>query len=85
MHLLVLSAFRQKAADGRLARGDGLNAPFGAQCFPTFECRVPSAYEYWVSMHLLVLSAFRPAIGDLDGHGGWTVSMHLLVLSAFRQ
>ena len=42
----------------RFAEGSGLNAPFGAQCFPTSlsnsltgTCRV--------SMHLLVLSAFR--------------------------
>ena len=36
-----------------------LNAPFGAQCFPTFYLPaegLPSG----VSMHLLVLSAFRP-------------------------
>ena len=37
----------------------GLNAPFGAQCFPTFTqtCTFPSGSH--VSMHLLVLSAFR--------------------------
>ena len=85
-----------------------LNAPFGAQCFPTgchpsgerypnqsqctFWCSVlsdsvsviPSEWARDVSMHLLVLSAFRRR---------WRrrvprllrVSMHLLVLSAFRR
>ena len=36
-----------------------LNAPFGAQCFPTVPEIVPPAWADWVSMHLLVLSAFR--------------------------
>ena len=35
-----------------------LNAPFGAQCFPT-EAVKWWARDLWVSMHLLVLSAFR--------------------------
>ncbi len=34
MHLLVLSAFRQKAG-ASFERLVGLNAPSGAQCFPT--------------------------------------------------
>ena len=84
MHLLVLSAFRLSArhsktllssrlnapsgaqcfptppAPRRVGRlHSGLNAPSGAQCFPTsirvlLKCKLP------VSMHLLVLSAFRP-------------------------
>ncbi len=42
----------------------GLNAPFGAQCFPTLlppprTCSTPA-----VSMHLLVLSAFRHVAAD---------------------
>ena len=59
MHLLVLSAFRRMYRS-MLSVQTGLNAPFGAQCFPT-DCagllilRLPG-----VSMHLLVLSAFRP-------------------------
>ena len=82
MHLLVLSAFRPV---GQAVYGlfkPRLNAPFGAQCFPTsqtisLQCRLKA-----VSMHLLVLSAFRrgkhlPAVDA-------SVSMHLLVLSAFR-
>ena len=40
-----------------------LNAPFGAQCFPTHEDWVRyDVYEGSVSMHLLVLSAFRRQI-----------------------
>ena len=38
---------------------DGLNAPFGAQCFPTSPAAGESNPDH-VSMHLLVLSAFRP-------------------------
>ena len=61
----------------------GLNAPFGAQCFPTWastkRCRCST-----VSMHLLVLSAFRQCY-DGSFAGGSGVSMHLLVLSAFRR
>ena len=37
-----------------------------------------------VSMHLLVLSAFRPGNVGQDPEIRYTVSMHLLVLSAFR-
>ena len=61
-----------------------LNAPFGAQCFPTnFTLNYPEA-PYDVSMHLLVLSAFRQARGEEATHV-LLVSMHLLVLSAFRR
>ena len=38
----------------------GLNAPFGAQCFPTRRDVEGRARTPGVSMHLLVLSAFRP-------------------------
>ena len=41
--------------------GGRLNAPFGAQCFPTISSTYTSS-AYSVSMHLLVLSAFRPVI-----------------------
>ena len=37
----------------------GLNAPFGAQCFPTLLDRLRVGEGLKVSMHLLVLSAFR--------------------------
>ena len=35
MHLLVLSAFRLNIRGFIRLRGNRLNAPFGAQCFPT--------------------------------------------------
>ena len=38
----------------------GLNAPFGAQCFPTVVGAPSKPRRVTVSMHLLVLSAFRP-------------------------
>ena len=59
MHLLVLSAFRLH--DARFSRLGlpRLNAPFGAQCFPTRDDRLRMGPRE-VSMHLLVLSAFRP-------------------------
>ena len=59
MHLLVLSAFRLEPAEEVFDRSPGLNAPFGAQCFPTRRARLFLAASDSVSMHLLVLSAFR--------------------------
>ena len=61
-----------------------LNAPFGAQCFPTMELSVDASIRNLVSMHLLVLSAFRRGMSHTDGPSS-NVSMHLLVLSAFRR
>ena len=82
MHLLVLSAFRRRA-EGQLTHGAlSLNAPFGAQCFPTWRIWTSSCLIS-VSMHLLVLSAFR-LITFHDEYWRVNVSMHLLVLSAFR-
>ncbi len=43
----------------------GLNAPFGAQCFPTSAIALNVSSSDAVSMHLLVLSAFRPACGPV--------------------
>ena len=108
MHLLVLSAFRLcterlktgfsslNAPSGAqcfptIARGwrirdrsPGLNAPSGAQCFPTRRGRSPQRRACGrVSMHLLVLSAFRLG-GAVRQTPDVLVSMHLLVLSAFR-
>ena len=62
-----------------------LNAPSGAQCFPTRPQHNQQALRLRVSMHLLVLSAFRRARHHFLSGGGRQVSMHLLVLSAFRQ
>ena len=61
----------------------GLNAPSGAQCFPTLDEYTLMTNLLRVSMHLLVLSAFRPD-GGSDYDKAFAVSMHLLVLSAFR-
>ena len=62
MHLLVLSAFRPRVADDDdVACAVGLNAPFGAQCFPTDKQDRDVFLHSTVSMHLLVLSAFRRA------------------------
>ena len=58
MHLLVLSAFRPKG-DYSNAIAGSLNAPFGAQCFPTLPPTKEATLVSRVSMHLLVLSAFR--------------------------
>ena len=61
MHLLVLSAFRRvHGAVVRITRSLSLNAPSGAQCFPTIASHHSSSNLQLVSMHLLVLSAFRP-------------------------
>ena len=59
MHLLVLSAFRLGPCASAQRWGSRLNAPFGAQCFPTRQGAAPDPKGRAVSMHLLVLSAFR--------------------------
>ena len=108
MHLLVLSAFRQKFARVMIGFAIGSQCTFwcsvlsdwtigrrsggmtGSQC--TFWCSVLSdqkrcqshALQHFVSMQLLVLSAFRHEYLCL-WHRKSSVSMHLLVLSAFRQ
>ena len=83
MHLLVLSAFRQFIAIPDDVPILSLNAPFGAQCFPTGRRGRGLEPQGPVSMHLLVLSAFR-RIGSRTRAWRSYVSMHLLVLSAFR-
>ena len=108
MHLLVLSAFRPSSSTRRTCK-QSLNAPSGAQCFPTgedwnflffdlmqsqcaFWCSVLSdicdaqheSHGIRVSMHLLVLSAFRRVVHSVPYGCEDRVSMHLLVLSAFR-
>ncbi len=109
MHLLVLSAFRhglegpwglpvlglnapfgaqcfptRRRMGARSRPMARLNAPFGAQCFPTLRRESLAGWDRGVSMHLLVLSAFRRVDGCLDD-AALAVSMHLLVLSAFRR
>ena len=85
MHLLVLSAFRLSARHSKTLLSSRLNAPSGAQCFPTLCLRRCGSFSLPVSMHLLVLSAFR-LLQRQDGSVAYIqVSMHLLVLSAFRR
>ena len=43
MHLLVLSAFRHGSLHWARAATPRLNAPFGAQCFPTAQRN-----RYWI-------------------------------------
>ena len=82
MHLLVLSTFR---LGGSIAKSQiwGLNAPSGAQCFPTDRRLCDEAYPdesqctFWCSV--LSDSETSPTC-----EAPCTVSMHLLVLSAFR-
>ena len=69
------------SADPR--RAQSLNAPLGAQCFPTNNGQSTGSGNS-VSMHLLVLSAFRLEDGAFRLFRVLNVSMHLLVLSAFR-
>ena len=83
MHLLVLSAFRPIGSTSTEGISECLNAPFGAQCFPTDWIDIDGGYlgmsqcTFWCS----VLS--DGALG-LPRTTGRRVSMHLLVLSAFR-
>ena len=65
-------------------RSPSLNAPSGAQCFPTERAVGAPRRIRRVSMHLLVLSAFRLEAVQEQVPDLIVVSMHLLVLSAFR-
>ena len=84
MHLLVLSAFRPDFTVEVDLSGPCLNAPFGAQCFPTawymdaVKHFTGSQCTFWCS----VLSDAK--VGTKDAVRITKVSMHLLVLSAFR-
>ena len=84
MHLLVLSAFRPETSpSSSISFSSGLNAPSGAQCFPTRMRGLP-----W-RLRLLGLNAPSGAQCFPTGrllrlHRRVLVSMHLLVLSAFR-
>ena len=70
MHLLVLSAFRLRKCRRHVeSQFEGLNAPSGAQCFPTYSTDFYRGCYHSVSMHLLVLSAFRRADGGVECFG----------------
>ena len=84
MHLLVLSAFRPLQHLGELSGFPGINAPSGAQCFPTSSSpcgRRKESKRYQCTFWCSVLS---DATGDAPLINYALVSMHLLVLSAFR-
>ena len=61
-----------------------LNTPFGARYFPTRRLNRDLHTHLDVSMHLLVLGAFRRDERRDDDQRADCVSMHLLVLGAFR-
>ena len=84
MHLLVLSAFRQALKAAEEAGVEASQCTFWCSVLSDSQDRVHSVDCSGVSMHLLVLSAFRPEKIEGD-HLIVRVSMHLLVLSAFRR
>ena len=107
MHLLVLSAFRRFRSYSLAMPRLRLNAPFGAQCFPTkfifpvahkfewsqctFWCSVLSDRKKWqrhTPTPLMSQCTFWCSVlsdeNNSCGNDSPEVSMHLLVLSAFR-
>ena len=85
MHLLVLGAFGRGPARRAHPAVSRFNAPSGARCFPTVCEGARHIPDFLlVSMHLLVLGAFRPDDGKRLLRISLEVSMHLLVLGAFR-
>ena len=107
MHLLVLSAFRLRDTLSAQPPNQRLNAPFGAQCFPTLpEGRRTLDYygsqcTFWCSVLSDSFGTARAGFGVVClnapfgaqcfptvkkglARGRIRVSMHLLVLSAFR-
>ena len=83
MHLLVLSAFRRSKRGKIGAYGTGLNAPFGAQCFPTALSDSEGAASQ-VSQCTFWCSVLSDTHSSSRKDHRKAVSMHLLVLSAFR-
>ena len=66
MHLLVLSAFRPRSSHGWHRLPLGLNAPFGAQCFPT--------KEFWIvppSVTVSQCTFWCSVLSDGDGVHSW--------------
>ena len=59
IHRLELRAFRPGRVLTRSVSFESLNAPSGAQCFPTWSATDHRILLAIVSMHLLALSAFR--------------------------
>ena len=83
MHLLVLSAFRPDYVCGRERWDIQFQCTFWCSVLSDPEKRPQRVASRFVSMHLLVLSAFRQNTVTAP-KGSKRVSMHLLVLSAFR-
>ena len=83
MHLLVLSAFRRDEEIEEVMSASCLNAPSGAQCFPT-------SYSFsWMQVSTSLnapsgAQCFPTRQGRSVHHFETRVSMHLLVLSALR-
>ena len=86
MHLLVLSAFRLNSEEKRqLAETAGLNAPFGAQCFPTCSTSIPLRSSSSRLNAPFGAQCFPTTRRRRRRTRTRCVSMHLLVLSAFRR
>ena len=109
MHLLVLSAFRPGSSNETTTRASsGLNAPSGAQCFPTLTrgrriftkpycLNAPSGAQCFPTpqggpLDTPATSLNAPSGAQCFPTSAWLgvadqgrVSMHLLVLSAFRR
>ena len=83
MHLLVLSAFRHTDWYCQCSDFTCLNAPFGAQCFPTIP-NPAAGVAYIVSQCTFWCSVLSDGETLYAGDSQFPVSMHLLVLSAFR-
>ena len=50
----------------RFPVGGGLNAPFGARCFLTWDSGLGIAFTITVLMHLLALGAFWPDLAHAE-------------------
>ena len=87
MHLLVLSAFRLGHLGISDTRPFRLNAPSGAQCFPTGRIGFASSQSPDDCLNAPSGAQCFPTDedGNLTQNPFDQVSMHLLVLSAFRQ
>ena len=83
--VLLVAVLRSAGAEWVPGIGfwQGLNAPDGAGCFPTYDKDFKGKEKPNVSMHLMVLGASRPDSVSGDP-GSRTVSMHLMVLGASR-
>ena len=84
MHLLVLSAFRPKTEHPSSSPSPCLNAPFGAQCFPTDGVQVASRFGDLIGLNAPFGAQCFPTKSPFLPRKNRQVSMHLLVLSAFR-